>query len=345
LTAEKNPLVSVITPTYNHEKFIGPCIESVLRQTYPEWEQIIIDDGSTDRTPEIVSRCRDPRIRYFYQQNLGIEGLAHSYNRALERARGSVIAILEGDDAWPSYKLAAQVPTFDDPDVVLAFGEDSDIDVDGRQAISRSRTGRKRQRLRRSILFNDPLRSSTPYLLMMEGQAFVPPATAVIRRAALEAIGGFQYVPGICPPDVPTFIRLSLLGKFHYTQEVMGMRRRHASSATLQFLQPMSSTPRDFIFEQIESPELGLEAPQREAIKRTWRPRTSGWEFTTGRLCLIDHRWAEARSHFKRAFYFGEPRILAGATAGWLFSWFQSDLESLFRLAGRVPLKRSESEL
>jgi hypothetical protein len=342
LCAEVNPLVSVITPTYNHERFIGVCIESVLRQTYSKWEQIIIDDGSTDRTAEVVRQYGDPRIRYSYQQNLGIEGLAHTYNRALEIAKGSLIAILEGDDSWPCGKLAAQVPRFDDPDVVLAFGEDRDMDANGLLASSTSRTGKRRKKLPRSTLFNEPVGSTTTQLLTMEGQSLIPPATVVLRRSSLEAAGEFQYVPGICPTDVPTFLRLSSLGKFHYTPEVMGFRRRHSGSATLQFLQPMSATPQDFIFKQIDNPELGLDKPQREAIKRSWLPRTSAREFTSGRLCLLDDRWAEARSHFIRAIHSGEPRVIAGASAGWLFSWFHVDLESLFQLAGRVPLRRSE---
>src|SRR4051812_29758132 len=99
------PLVSVITPTYNHEKFISACIESVMAQTYTKWEQIIIDDGSTDGTAEIIRSYRDPRINYVHQPNQGIEQLAISYNRALEVATGELIGILEGDDTWPDNKL------------------------------------------------------------------------------------------------------------------------------------------------------------------------------------------------------------------------------------------------
>jgi len=342
MTENSNPLVSIITPVYNHGRFIGPCIKSVLRQSYENWEMVIIDDGSTDRTAEVISQYHDPRIRYFFQQNRGIEALAHTYNRALEIATGSLIAILEGDDTWPSNKLAAQVPKFDDPEIVLAFGEETDIDSNDKPAKSSSRTSKRRRKLPRPILFNDPVRSSTGYLLTMEGQSFIPPATAVIRASALEAIGGFQYVGGICPTDVPTFLRLSRVGKFHYTQEVMGFRRRHATSATLQFLQPMSSTPQDFIFKQIDSPELGLQEAQRAAIKKSWQSRSSAREFTSGRLCLLERDWVEARQHFIRAFDPRKLRIFAGAVAGWLLSWFHADLEGLFQLAGRIPLKPSE---
>jgi len=76
-----HPLVSIITPTYNHERFIAQCIESALAQTYPHWEQIIIDDGSTDRTAEIVARYDDERIIYVRQANQGIWRLAETYNK------------------------------------------------------------------------------------------------------------------------------------------------------------------------------------------------------------------------------------------------------------------------
>jgi len=99
-------LVSIITPTYNHAEFIGACIESVLAQTYPYWEMIIIDDGSTDDTGEVVARYEDDRIRYIRQPNMGVERLTETYNKALSLARGEYIAILEGDDYWPDYKLS-----------------------------------------------------------------------------------------------------------------------------------------------------------------------------------------------------------------------------------------------
>lgn len=171
----RTPLVSVITPTYNHERFIGPCIDSLLRQTYPAWEQIILDDGSTDKTGEIVAAYRDPRVRYERQENRGPFELARTYNRALALAQGELIAILEGDDLWPPDKLAALVPVFQDEAVVLAHGERVEIDTKGRRQRRKTRTARLRERLSDSILCNTPVHSATRYMLLENGKIARPP--------------------------------------------------------------------------------------------------------------------------------------------------------------------------
>jgi len=116
------PMVSIITPTYNHERFIAQCIESVLAQSYPYWEQIIIDDGSTDRTSEIVARYRDDRITYTRQENRGIWQLSRIYNDALMRSKGQYIAILEGDDFWPPHKLERQMKAFEESNADISWG-------------------------------------------------------------------------------------------------------------------------------------------------------------------------------------------------------------------------------
>src|SRR5207249_6341945 len=74
---------------------------------------------------------------------------------------------------------------------------------------------------------SDVCSSDLSYLLTMEGQSLIAPSTVLIRRSTLDAIGGFQYVPGICLTDAPTFVRLSMKGEFHYVPSVMGHRRRH----------------------------------------------------------------------------------------------------------------------
>lgn len=102
-------LVSIITPTYNCGKFIGETIESVRKQTYQNWEMIIVDDCSTDNTKEMVEEYlkQDNRIKYFLlNDNVGA---AMARNRAMELASGSYIAFLDSDDLWTEKKLEIQL--------------------------------------------------------------------------------------------------------------------------------------------------------------------------------------------------------------------------------------------
>lgn len=104
------PLVSVIMPAWNAERFIGETIESVQAQTYTAWELLITDDGSTDATAEVIRGYarRDPRIRLFrFPRNTGLAARARNYS--LSRAAGEYLAFLDADDLWHPEKLAKQV--------------------------------------------------------------------------------------------------------------------------------------------------------------------------------------------------------------------------------------------
>lgn len=103
------PLVSIITPLYNCEKYIGETIQSVINQTYSNWEMIIVDDCSKDNGVKIVTKYQeiDKRIRLFYNsQNLGGAG---TRNKAIKEARGKYIAFLDSDDLWKKSKLERQI--------------------------------------------------------------------------------------------------------------------------------------------------------------------------------------------------------------------------------------------
>lgn len=103
-----NDLVSVIMPSFNTGQFIGETIESVLAQSYSNWELLIVDDCSTDDTDRIVARyLKDSRIRYF--KNEANCGTAVSRNRALREAKGKWIAFLDSDDLWEPDKLTRQI--------------------------------------------------------------------------------------------------------------------------------------------------------------------------------------------------------------------------------------------
>ena len=99
----KKPLVSIMMPAYNVGKYIGRAIESVLAQTYENWELIIVDDCSPDNTYEIATSYKDPRIRILrHEQNMGV---GHSRNDALSASTGQWVAVLDADDEWLPKRL------------------------------------------------------------------------------------------------------------------------------------------------------------------------------------------------------------------------------------------------
>ncbi len=102
----KAGLVSIITPCYNGAKYICETIDSVLKQTYSDWEMIIINDGSKDNSEEIIQKYQDSRIKYFKQNNAGS---AAARNNGIRRAEGQYIALLDADDLWRPDFLEKQI--------------------------------------------------------------------------------------------------------------------------------------------------------------------------------------------------------------------------------------------
>jgi glycosyltransferase involved in cell wall biosynthesis len=99
---EKKKSVSVVIPAYNHEKFIGAAVESVLNQTWENLELIVVDDGSTDKTGTLVQSYTDPRLSYYYQEN---QDAFNTINRGMSLAQGDYIAILNSDDIYAKDRL------------------------------------------------------------------------------------------------------------------------------------------------------------------------------------------------------------------------------------------------
>ena len=105
------PLISVITPTYNRAAYIPAALESIWAQDYRPLEIIIIDDGSSDNTPQIMAGLSN-RVTYVRQEN---QGPAAARNHGLQISHGEVIAFLDSDDLWPSGKLRLQLPYLFEP--------------------------------------------------------------------------------------------------------------------------------------------------------------------------------------------------------------------------------------
>ncbi|MFZ5890210.1 MAG: glycosyltransferase family 2 protein [Myxococcota bacterium] len=127
-----NRTVSVVIPTYNRAYCLPVAIGSLQRQTYTNWEALIIDDGSTDDTAEVIRAmaAEDPRIRYFHQRNAGVSA---ARNAGIRIAEGDWVGFLDSDDAWESWKLSAQVACFDNlPDVGMVWTDMDAFDADGK---------------------------------------------------------------------------------------------------------------------------------------------------------------------------------------------------------------------
>lgn len=136
-----NDLVSIIMPSYNTEKYIAETIQSVIDQTYTNWELIIVDDCSNDNTDEVVSQFDDARIKYI--KNSVNSGAAVSRNMALKEASGKWIAFLDSDDLWMQDKLEKQLSFMKENNYHFSYTNYYEIDEDS-IPLGRSVTGPKR---------------------------------------------------------------------------------------------------------------------------------------------------------------------------------------------------------
>lgn len=100
-------LISIILPTYNRKVFLERCIQSVLDQTYSNFELIIIDDGSTDGTAELVRQFSDPRLKYYWKENQKFPSIARNFG--VKQAKSEWIAFIDSDDTWERNKLEIQL--------------------------------------------------------------------------------------------------------------------------------------------------------------------------------------------------------------------------------------------
>jgi glycosyltransferase involved in cell wall biosynthesis len=316
---QQYPLVSIITPTFNHEKFIATCIESVLKQTYPHWEMIIIDDGSTDRTREIIESYHDRRIIYKRQENLGIWKLKETYNKALSISHGDLIAILEGDDAWPRYKLEEQIKTFqNNDDVIFSWGRKNTVNDENK-----------------IIAFD--LHSLNPFKSMTQEEItrmlilanFIQPCTVMIEKKTLLSLGGFIQNEKTPYVDYPTFLELSLKGRFYPSDRVLGYWRKHKAQITTEKEAEMNEgfmASLDF-YENLDlsrKDQLKFNAEDKLKFRNEIiRDQIA----VSARLALIKENWNEAIKYYKTIFKNGSLKIRVQSILGIISAYLKKDLE------------------
>lgn len=204
--------VSVIIPTYNRADMVGDAIQSVLDQTYGDWELIVVDDGSTDDTRAVVARFNDSRIRYIHQEN---RGLPAARNTGIRAAQGAYIAFLDSDDCFLPQKLAWQAAALDaGPDVGLVAGGYVETDA-------------MLQPLRQVAPWHAHPALSTPRWL--QTCPFIS-SSVLVRRAWLERVGLFdedmRYIE-----DWDLWLRLAHAGcRMRWVEQIVSCYRFHGSN-------------------------------------------------------------------------------------------------------------------
>lgn len=204
----KTPEVSVIIAAYNAQNYIGRAIESVLDQTVEDLELIVVDDGSTDRTPDVIHKFDDTRIRSFCQSNAG---QTVAKNRGIRESTGRYVGFCDADDYWHPQKLEKQLPVFErSPDIAVVYSSERSIDESGAALPDRVEARRRGDVL--DALFVDN---------------FIPFGTALVRRDRLTEVGGFDESlrMGI---DWDLWLRIAARYRFDYVPDDLYIYRKWA---------------------------------------------------------------------------------------------------------------------
>ena len=200
-------MISVIIPAYNAERYIAKAIDSVLSQSCSDLELIVVDDGSTDGTVNIVKSYSDPRIRYIYQENAS---QAMARNKGMEVAIGDFIAFLDADDIWLADKLKEQIQLFNNPEVGVVFCGAKLIDENGHIY------GNKHQEIHQGNVLKNILYAN-----------FVVCSSVILRRSILKD-NGLKFRPdrkGV--EDWDMWCQIAFFCKFAYSKKRLVLYREH----------------------------------------------------------------------------------------------------------------------
>ena len=290
------PLISLIMPLYNHERFVNRAITSIVNQTYTNWELIVIDDGSTDRSAEIVKSFNDSRISYFYQENQGVLNLAKTINRGLEIAKGEMVTMMPSDDTWPENRFSIQVEEMSDEDVILSFGKMSLVnEMDNEIGFanpSKSST----------VLSNLPVGIILKYLLVNN---FIGEPTILIRTKPLKEIGGYQQPNGMLAEDYPTTLHLACKGRFKFIDETLANYRFHSSQMTRLHIVDMVTKEREFVldfFNNLSEEFKDITGYSASSLDKAWNEKIARSYFSLGRRLAFNNDMKRSRENFFLSF-------------------------------------------
>lgn len=212
-----NPLISVILTTYNLEEFVEESINSILNQTYTNFELLIVDDGSTDKTKEIIEDIaeKDKRIKFFSILHTGLPASVRNFG--IKHSKGELIAFIDGDDLWTKRKLEDQLMRLKkNPDSVLVYSASFTFG---------------------NVNFFSPFYEVLPLPyksvktkedLIQKGNA-IPLSTVLVKREYIEKTAGFDEDTELKIEDYDFWLRLSEYGNFLFVPRIHLYYRIHSN--------------------------------------------------------------------------------------------------------------------
>lgn len=231
-------MISVVMPVYNHEEYLREAVESILGQTFRNFEFIVINDGSTDNTPKILRSYHDMRLRVVdFKKH---RGLVAALNHGLKKARGRYLARMDADDISLPCRLERQFYFMEAHPAIVACGTFFEsFYLDGTRKLKTYSVNP--DEIRCELLFGSPIAHPT----------------AIIRRHALET-NGIKYDPNFKEAeDYDFWIKLSKVGKLANLPEVLFLRRVHEKNKCLLGISEVDRVTKKIISQQLK--ELGLE--------------------------------------------------------------------------------------
>ncbi|MGH8676596.1 MAG: glycosyltransferase family 2 protein [Burkholderiales bacterium] len=208
------PAVTVLTPVFNGGRFLRSAIESVLRQTFADFELLVIDDGSTDGSADIVRSFSDPRIRLL--QLPTNKGLVFAVNLGLREARAPLVARLDADDLAMPERLERQLAFLDANPPIAVVGSWVALIDETDRAFMTSKFPVAPQEIYRALLVQNCLNHSC----------------ATFRKAAVESVGGYRALSAGHPEDYDLWLRLAERFELANLPEVLGCYRIHPAQIT-----------------------------------------------------------------------------------------------------------------
>jgi len=327
--AVQAPTLSVVIPAYNVQQFIADAVNSTLTQTFTDLEIVVVDDGSTDRTAEIVTAMTDPRVRLVSKPN---GGLSSARNAGIRAARGRYIGLLDGDDRWLPFKAARHVEAMErDPTIGVTFSQSAYVDEEGRRTGQLLATRLAEPTLHDLIRYNHLGNGSTP----------------VVRKEVFEAVGLFDEQLR-ASEDYDVWIRVlhRRAGRVILVDEVLTEYRVRSNSLSME---------PDVFVPNGEAVHAKLRRELTDVPTHVLNHGLANIYRIAGRKCLstgrFDEAWfwtMKARQTYPRLFLVDRKscatfvltaiaRILPAPIRGWPNGCFRT----IYRLLNTMPAKRA----